>query len=122
MNETENKNETTTEQTTETTTETVPEKELSPEEKLAEREKAFELKSLKSTAEKSLKSKGIPTEFSDFLNYESEETMNTGIEKLDKILQNFEKPNSTGMTAEVGFKHGRPTGGGNDSFLNGFKN
>ena len=66
MNETENKNETTTEQTSETTTETVPEKELSPEEKLAEREKAFELKSIKSTAEKNLKSKGIPTELSEF--------------------------------------------------------
>ena len=129
MNETENKNETTAEQTNETVAETVPEKELTTEEKLAERErvlaereKAFELKSLKFKAAESLKSKSLPEELSVFLDYESEEAMNESIENLVEIIENnFILLRSGRQVVDVGFSHGTATGNNHDSFLNGFK-
>lgn len=110
--------------------ENIPEKELTNEEKLAERErvlaereKAFELSTLKSKAADSLKAKDIPTELADFLNYESEETMTAGIEKLAEIIgRHYAKSKPTGMTAVLGCQHGNAVSNdNNDCFLNGFK-
>lgn len=112
----------------ETQAETPPEKELTPEEKLAERErvlaereKALAVKEFKSQAKDSLKAEDIPTELADFLNYESEETMNAGIEKLVGIIHN-RYGKSTGMRVDLGFQHVTPCRSTDDSFLNGLKN
>lgn len=107
--------------------ETTPEKELTPEEKLAERErvlaereKAIEIKELKSQAMDSLKAEDIPTELADFLNYESHETMTAGIEKLTEIIhKRYGKP--TGMRVNIGLDHGSRCSSGDDSFLKGLK-
>ncbi len=108
----------------------VSENELTDEEKLAERErvlaereKAFEISMLKSKAADSLKAKDIPTELADFLNYESEETMTAGVEKLAEIIgRHYAKSKPTGMTAVLGGQHGNAiSNDNNDCFLNGFK-
>lgn len=124
-----NENEKNVTEVQETQSETPPEKELTPEEKLAERErvlaereKAFEISKLKSKAADSLKEKDIPTELADFLDYESEETMMAGIEKLAEIINN-NYAKSMGMTVNLGFQHGSiGSGNSSDNFLNGLRN
>lgn len=123
----ENEKNVTTEQ--EAQAETPPEKEITPEEKLAERERvlaererAIKVKELKFQATDSLKAEGIPTELADFLNYESEETMTAGIEKLTEIIRK-RYGKSTGMrVVNIGLDHGSSCSRGDDSFLNGLKN
>lgn len=123
------KNEKSVTNTQEKSAEIPPQKELTAEEKLAERErvlaereKAFEASMLKSKAVDTLKAKNIPAELADFLNYESEETMTAGIEKLAEIIgRHRAKSNPTGMTAVLGSQHGNAiSSNNNDSFLNGF--
>lgn len=124
-----NENEKNVTEVQETQAETPPENELTPEEKLAERErvlaereKAFEASMLKSKAADALKEKDIPTELADFLDYESEETMMAGIEKLAEIINN-NYAKSTGMTVNLGFQHGSiGSGNSSDNFLNGLRN
>lgn len=57
------------------------------ESKLAERERAVEVKELKATAKDILTDKGLPLELHEILNYENAETVNQSIEAVEKAVQ-----------------------------------
>ena len=90
------------------------------ESKLAEREKALEIAERKFFAKDLLSSKSLPSELIDFLDYSSDETTKTSIEKLACILEKYGS-GASGIRINTGIDHGRAWVNSENSFTIGLR-